>query len=120
MSPSAKPSQQEEDDFIRILLDGIDETFFDVAPSPPRKPSPKAQVTATNDASFQEEIKQESSDVKLDNSDTYGGYKAADPVVRSVAVEDVDLEALCEGADEWDWGDMDIGEDKVPFLVKVC
>ncbi|KIJ56350.1 hypothetical protein M422DRAFT_23635 [Sphaerobolus stellatus SS14] len=113
MSSSAKPTLQEEDDFMKNLLDGIDESFFDAVPSSPIHESvSKSRSVTSKDASSRIEVSRRSREVQLEILDNREKGENTKKSTISVAVEDVDMSALCEGADAWDWGEMDLEEEK--------
>ncbi|KAH8109923.1 Dna2-domain-containing protein [Phellopilus nigrolimitatus] len=76
----AKPTVQDEASFMEGLLSGIDSSFFDAVPSPDPTPK-KPQCTTTIPRCTGSPSPQ-----KLEG--------------------DVDLGALLEGAEDWDWDDM--------------
>ena len=99
MSP-AKPTAQDEANFMEDLLSGIDASFFDAVPSPdpiskkqPEKlttPYKRPKITPINNTN-QPIMK----DCKANQCET------------TKSVRDVDMDALLEGAEAWDWDDME-------------
>jgi DNA replication ATP-dependent helicase Dna2 len=95
----AKPSAQDEANFMDLLLSGIDATIFDIQPSPDR-PSAKRKSTSRDI-----ESKQIRDATSTNNKRIQG------------AAVDEDITALLEGAENWVWDDVISPVKKKP---KVC
>lgn len=100
--PPATHTTTEEEDFMNNLLEGLNDSFFDAVPSPDPSPVKHRQsrpphshsiihATPINSKSTSKPAK------KLNN----GGASSV------VDVQDVDMAALVEGAEHWDWDDME-------------
>ncbi|KAJ8468324.1 hypothetical protein ONZ45_g17286 [Pleurotus djamor] len=76
-----KPSAKQEEEFFNALLDDLDNSFWNAAPSSPLATPQKVKHSQPQTP-------------KRGHSDTN---------VFSVNPEDVDLEALTQGAEDWDW-----------------
>lgn len=100
--PHAKPSEQDEASFMNDLLAGIDASFFDAVPSPdpvskkqPKKyfvtpAPPRPTPTLMQNVMTEEEPKSKKRRVS-----------------GALANEVEDIDALLEGAEGWDWDDME-------------
>lgn len=81
---AATHTSSEEDAFMADILNTITDDFFNAVPSP--DPSPRKPATKP----------------KPQNLPLVNANSAA-----VVAAQDVDMAALVDGAEDWDWGDME-------------
>lgn len=86
--PPATHTVKEEEAFLNDLLSGLNESFFDAVPSP--DPSP-AKPTRTRNVRNYTPVKPK--------------RETKSPLITKT--EDVDMAALMEGAEDWDWDDME-------------
>lgn len=99
-------SAAEEDDFMKNLLSGINDDFFLAHPSPHTTPS-KPRQTLTCVSSPENLHKPMYSIPSTPNSQRSTTKKRKrNPRTDGVNQEQVDLEGLLMGADDWDWNDM--------------
>ncbi|KAF7299539.1 DNA replication helicase [Mycena chlorophos] len=85
------PTAEEEAEFMKNLMLDLDDAFWNATPTPdptPAKPTPNASSST------------------LPTTPTKSRVAAAKPNGNSVALEDVDMGQLLEGAEDWDWDDM--------------
>ena len=102
---------------MTALLADLDDTFFDAIPSPANTP---VKNTTRHDATRAKNACLDAS-VCLggENTNASAPKRASEKVGNvlrgarkaSVDARDVDLDALCDGAEDWDWKDMDVDID---------
>lgn len=91
---------------MNALLADIDDSFNTLVPATSASPSaiqPKNALSTQPKSSKEHETSE----------------KQPEKVVPAIYVDvkDLDLATLCEGADEWDWNDMELDDEAA---VKVC
>ncbi|KAF7984152.1 hypothetical protein HWV62_16810 [Athelia sp. TMB] len=87
--PPAKHTSEEEQAFMNDLLSGLDDSFFNAIPSP--DPSP---------------VKRRSPQKRLPMTPKKLRRKSPKKSV-TANIEDIDMSALMEGAEDWNWDDME-------------
>ncbi|KAF8528420.1 Dna2-domain-containing protein [Hysterangium stoloniferum] len=113
MHPIAKPTKEEED-FMKALFADLDERVFNSDPSPSPvsvklTPKKNIHVGIRNDASLSESTS--SPNVQNDKGPS-GCIALQESANKSESVRVLDMDALCEGAESWDWNDMEIDLDQ--------
>ncbi|KIY45477.1 Dna2-domain-containing protein [Fistulina hepatica ATCC 64428] len=97
--PPKTPTAAEEAEFMNDLLSGIDDSFWSYAPSP--DPSPKRKKTTATPQQSRTSRKRTlalSKSLPLPEKPQY-------PLSRVLSAESIDMAALFEGAEDWDWDD---------------
>ncbi|KAJ7505308.1 DNA replication factor Dna2-domain-containing protein [Mycena galericulata] len=90
--PPTTRTAAEEAEFMKTLLSDLDDSFWNAAPTPdtsPAKPPPS-----------------ESSHLKAPPITPLRPPRKASPAAKPLTPGDVDMAALLEGAEDWDWSDM--------------
>ncbi|TDL20255.1 Dna2-domain-containing protein [Rickenella mellea] len=108
------PSADEEAAFMADLLSGLDNSFFDAAPTP--DPSPQKKIALPTSGNKRIPLSP-LSNRKFDNpslsvlqsnepplSDVFSN---SSNLVTQVPLQNVDMDALLDGVEDWDWNDMD-------------
>lgn len=90
---------RDEDAFMADLLAGLDDSFFNAVPSPdpsPKKERPEASLATADTFS-----------VLTSTSGLVGQYDTPKTTVGSAPeARDENFDQLLEGAEDWDWNDM--------------
>lgn len=95
----SKISQQDETDFMHSLLRGLDNTFSSVPPWTPSKSKKPKKVERVLDM----KVPSFKAPNKADGKDTLPDIA---PTSATAPQEEIDMNALLEGAEDWDWSDM--------------
>ncbi len=89
------PKARDEDAFMADLLAGLDDSFFNAVPSPDATPKKKCSETSrTTAGSYGSQL-----------STGLVGQRNPPENLVSQAVDE-NLDQLLEGAEDWDWNDM--------------
>lgn len=104
MPPKAH-SEKEEADFMNSLLSGVDDSFFDAVPSP--DPTPKKGRVLGRTASRLSLLQKTPSKSKAPRKDVVmSSLSTRKSSCANAASSAENVEALLEGAENWDWDDM--------------
>jgi DNA replication ATP-dependent helicase Dna2 len=99
--PPTSHNAKDEDSFMADLLEGLDDSFWNAVPTPdpsPIKPAPSRHPITS-------QPKKPLSKLKFSPKPLTS--RAALPSPSKVfSAGDVDISALLEGAEDWDWDDM--------------
>ncbi|KAF8581905.1 Dna2-domain-containing protein [Ramaria rubella] len=116
MPPPAKPTKKEEEEFMKILFDNID-NFFSVVPSSPPPPTTLVNYVARPNIKYAGNVseqtlpsgnKEKHTEMTDISPEPFG--RATSAVPPTLDARDIDMDALCDGAEDWDWKEMDIDD----------
>ena len=109
MPPPAKPTTREEDIFMKALLNDLDGHFLQFNATPcdttPAKNATRHSAKPTENP-FHDALVNKPSASIAEQSEA-GGLMSlpSGQSNKTVDIKDVDMDALCDGADDWDWQD---------------
>jgi hypothetical protein len=125
MRPPAKPTTEEEESFMKSLLNNVDASFLkanaiahDTTPARnATRHSAKHPENASHDTLIV--LGESKKGAFVAEPHSAGGLMSSlrGKCSNIVDIRDIDMDALCDGADDWDWKDIDSDDSIRPSEV---